>query len=323
MYVIGIDGGGTKTTGVITDHSGKIFKEVTVGGTNLNSKDRSDVIFELVTLINKLKKDTDVIFAQVTSVFAGMSGAGNRQNQQDLHNIIVSLFPTNVVVIIDNDAITALYSGTLGEPGIVQIAGTGAITYGINKDGERGRVGGWGHYFSDFGSGYSIGRDGLRASFMAYDNMGQETEIIAMLLSHFKVNDIPDLVNEVYQHDNPKEIIASLSRIVADAADQGDQVALAIVDENATYLGQAIATLAEKLFPISSHSESLPVVLAGGLFNRFDLFEKPINNTLLHNRVNVELIIPSISPVGGAVVAALMSEKIKINDDFIAHFNQK
>lgn len=323
MYVLGIDGGGTKTTGLIANYKGEILKEVTVGGTNLNSKDRSDVIFELITLINNLKKVNDDVFSQVTSVFAGMSGAGNKQNQQDLHNIIVSLLPGDVKVTVDNDAITALYSGTLGEPGVVQIAGTGAITYGINQDEERGRVGGWGHYFSDFGSGYSIGRDGLRASFMAYDNMGQQTEIIDRLLTHFQVRDVSDLVNEVYQHDNPKEVIASLSKIVMDAADQGDSVALAIVDENATYLGQAVATLVKKLFPKEGHSESLPVVLAGGLFNRFDLLEKPIKNTLLHNRINVNLIIPKTSPIGGAVIAALMSEEVKINEEFITHFNHK
>lgn len=323
MYVLGIDGGGTKTTGVIVNYAGKIIKEVTVGGTNLNSKDRSDVIFELVSLINKLKTNNNDLFLQITSLFAGMSGAGNKQNQADLQNIIMSLLPPSVKVAVDNDAITALYSGTLGEPGIVQIAGTGAITYGINQEGDHGRVGGWGHYFSDFGSGYSIGRDGLRASFMAHDNMGKSTEIIARLLRHFQVSDLPDLVNEVYQHDNPKEIIASLSRIVMDAADQGDQVALTIIDENASYLGQAISTLGKKLFPIKSHFESLPVVLAGGLFNRFDLFEQPITKTLLHNRINANLIIPTILPVGGAVVAALKAEKVKIDEQFLANFNHK
>ncbi|MDQ0352328.1 N-acetylglucosamine kinase-like BadF-type ATPase [Alkalibacillus filiformis] len=45
-------------------------------------------------------------------------------------------------IIVANDAINALYAGTYGEPGIVQIAGTGSITYGINEEGKASRIGG-------------------------------------------------------------------------------------------------------------------------------------------------------------------------------------
>src|SRR5690625_7894553 len=72
-------------------------------------------------------------------------------------------------ITVHHDAVTALYSGTLGEEGIVQIAGTGAITFGLTNAGEEMRVGGWGHLFSDHGSGYMIGRDALEKVFLAYD----------------------------------------------------------------------------------------------------------------------------------------------------------
>lgn len=322
MYVLGIDGGGTKTTGVIVTYHGDVCSEATVGGSNLNSKDRSDVIFELVKLVNELKKKDSISFSKITAVFAGMSGGGNLTNQDDLKNILLSLVPQHVKVIVDNDAITALYSGTLGDPGIVQIAGTGAITYGINQAGERSRVGGWGHYFSDHGSGYAIGRDGLRASFMAYDGMEKETIISDLLLKHFQVSELPDLIKEIYQHPNPKEVIASLSKIVVEAADQGDDFASVIIEENAIYLAQAIVTLTRKLFPIESHTESIPVVLAGGLFNRYDLFNTSIENVLRHNQINAKLIIPKILPVGGAVIAALKHENIQINHDFLNRFKE-
>lgn len=323
MYVLGIDGGGTKTTGVITRYNGEILTEVTVGGTNLNSKDRADVILELVKLINGLKEGNGDIFPHLTSVFAGMSGAGNKSNQKDLENIIGSILPHTVSLTVDDDAITALYSGTMGEPGIVQIAGTGAITYGVNQEGKRDRVGGWGHYFSDQGSGYSIGRDGLKAAFMAYDGMEQQTLISDLLLTHFQTNDLPNLISEIYQHANPKEKIASLSKVVGEAADQGDAVAIDIINDNAVYLGRAISILTKKLFPIKGHTETIPIVLAGGLFNRYDLFKKPIENTLLHNRINAKLIIPSVLPVGGAVMAALKEKDVTISEEFLLKFKQK
>lgn len=318
MYVIGIDGGGTKTTGVIVSHKGEIIKEVTVGGTNLNSKARSDVIFELINLINKLRTGEEDRFYHVTSVFAGMSGAGNEENQQDLKNIITSLLPQNIKVTIDHDAITALYSGTLGEPGLVQIAGTGAIAYGVNQEDKRARVGGWGHYFSDLGSGYSIGRDGLQAAFMAHDKMARSTLITELLLDYFKATELPELVHHIYQHANPKEKIASLSRIVMEAADKGDEVAVEVIQQNATHLGEALSTLAFELFP--SDTDELSIVLAGGLFNRFDLLKKPIKEALLRHQIKAKLIIPAMLPIGGAVIAALKTEGINVTEEMLVDF---
>lgn len=323
MYVLGIDGGGTKTTGVIVNQSGEVLTEITVGGTNLNSKDRVDVEKELVKLMNELKDRNHHIFSQLTSVFAGMSGAGNKSNQNDLTRILEPLLPQTANLVVDNDAITALYSGTLGEPGIVQIAGTGAITYGINQEGKRSRVGGWGHYFSDEGSGYAIGRDGLKAAFMAYDGMEQSTQISDLLLSYFQVKDLPDLISDIYQDVNPKEKIASLSKIVVAAADEDDAVASHIITENAVHLGQSIVTLARNLFPIKGHTETIPIVLTGGLFNRLDLFKKTIETILLHHRINANLMIPSVLPVGGAVMAALKTAEIHFDESFLTTFKLK
>ena len=108
-------------------------------------------------------------------------------------------------VTVDHDAITALYSGTLGRPGIVQIAGTGAITYGINQNGERGRVGGWGHLFSDHGSGYAIGRDGLSAAFMAHDGLTEYTSLTELFLQHFEKEELPDIIRAIYQGEILKD----------------------------------------------------------------------------------------------------------------------
>ena len=316
MYVLGIDGGGTKTTGVIANAKGEIVAEATVGGTNLNSVDRAIVEGELAKLIDALKAENSEVFLQIKRVFAGMAGGGNKSNKEDLKSILTSLVASSVNVTVDHDAITALYSGTLGRPGIVQIAGTGAITYGINQNGEQGRVGGWGHLFSDYGSGYAIGRDGLSAAFMAHDGLTEYTSLTELLLQHFEKEELPDIIREIYQGENPKGMIASLSRLVVDAADQGDQTAKGIINKNGVQLGEAISTLIKKLFAVELGSEAIPVVLAGGLFNRYDLFKDSIEKTIIDNQINVEIIIPEILPVGGAVIAAFREEKTEICKSF-------
>lgn len=322
VYVLGIDGGGTKTTGVIANEKGEVIAEATVGASNLNSVGRYFVEKELTKLMKSLNQQIGGNLTQIQRVFAGMSGAGDKDTRKELQQMITSLVPACIKVTVDHDAITALYSGTLGKPGVVQIAGTGAISFGENKHGNRGRVGGWGYLFNDHGSGYSIGRDGLKMAFLAYDGLGKSTCLQELFVNHFGAQDLPDIIPMIYQDKNPRELIASLSKLVVKATDDGDSVAKEIIKEKGVALGHSIVSLVNQLFTEEINTESIPVVLVGGVFNRLDLFQKTIEELIEANHMNVRINVPKILPVGGAIIAALMKEKIKINKDFTTAFNK-
>src|SRR5699024_3301596 len=185
---------------------------------NPNLVGQSDLLNTFNLLFDQLKKQNKDAFWQVTRVFAGMSGAGHPNVRHQLKSIIISLLPKKMRVTIVHDAIIALYSGTLGHPGIVQIAGTGSITYGMNHKGIQGRVGGWGHLLGESGSRYSLGSDALHAVFNAYDGLGEKTILHEMILDYFKVGKLPDIVHKIYHTTNQKEEIAALSKLVVQAA---------------------------------------------------------------------------------------------------------
>lgn len=327
-YVIGIDGGGTKTTGVISNSKGEIFAEVTVGATNPNSVEKDRLQKEFAQLFKQLKAINHDAFDKVSHLFAGLSGAAHMATRNEMKQLIEALLPASMNVTVDHDAITALYSGTLGRPGIVQIAGTGAIAFGINSQYERKRVGGWGYLFSDQGSGYSLGRDALEEIFLAYDGLHKETLLTEKILTHFQVHEPPELIRLIYRKHGKRELIASLSRLVMETADEGDETALNIVYRNGKHLGKSIASLVKQLFQFDDNKNRLylksgkriPVILVGGLLNRFDLLEDPIVVGLSSYEKAVDLIIPSILPVGGAVIAALKEKDIQIDDKFIHNF---
>lgn len=56
--------------------------------------------------------------------------------------IFNNILPSSIPLEIAHDALIALSSGTLGEAGIVLIAGTGSIVYARLPDGTTQRVGG-------------------------------------------------------------------------------------------------------------------------------------------------------------------------------------
>ncbi len=316
MYVLGIDGGGTKTAGVIADINGKVAAKATVGPSNPNSVNLITIEKELTKLFNDLHSQNEKVFLQIKHVFAGMSGGDHLSVRSKLNDIILSLLP-HTSITIHNDAITALYSGTLGKPGIVQIAGTGSITYGINKKGTFDRAGGWGYLLGEKGSGYALGSDGLKAAFIAHDGLGEATALNDLILEHLQMQSLPDIIPAVYHTENTKEWIASLSKIVVNAADQGDHVARNIIKEHAQYMGESISCLMKRMF---TENDAIPVVLTGGLFNRADLFIGTIEEMLRNQDMEAKLSIPKIKPVGGAVIAAFKEENMEISNNFLQYF---
>src|SRR5699024_3969364 len=115
MYVIGIDGGGTSTKGVIANAKGDIFAQATVGATNPNSIPQGEVEEEFKKLFASLKEQNKESFSQVLKVFAGMSGVGNPHAKKMMEERISGLIHVPEGVSVDNDAIIALYSGTKGK----------------------------------------------------------------------------------------------------------------------------------------------------------------------------------------------------------------
>ncbi len=322
MYILGIDGGGTKTKGVIATETGTIIAEATVGASNPNNVKQEDLTKELGNLLDVLQTGSKGAFSKVKRVYAGMSGVDHPSARKKMKQLLESLLPESIPVTVNNDAITALYSGTLGKPGVVQIAGTGSITFGLNGEGILDRVGGWGYLLGEGGSGFAVGSEGLQEAFRAHDGVGSGTELTTLICDQFQVEVLPDIIHTIYNAVNPKELIASLSRLVFTAADHGDQVAQDIIRNNAIHIGEAVSCLINKQFTEKERVDEIPVVLAGGLFNRLDLFKGPMEEIFRKHSIHAQLIRPGIDPVGGAVIAGLLEEKIEVNEGFVENFSK-
>ncbi|MDY0410210.1 ROK family protein [Paracerasibacillus soli] len=84
VYVMGIDGGGTKTTGVISNARGEVLAEVTVGPSNPNGVTKESIKQEMTTLFYSLKEQHTDAFFNVKSVFAGMLGGSSICEKKDV-----------------------------------------------------------------------------------------------------------------------------------------------------------------------------------------------------------------------------------------------
>jgi N-acetylglucosamine kinase-like BadF-type ATPase len=273
------------------------------------------VELEIQKLMGELKKLDLKAFNQVSVIFAGMAGAGNKSNKSKLEMILGKVIEKNTPFFVDNDAITALYSGSLGQEGIVNISGTGSIAYGINRDGKRERVGGWGYLLGDPGSGFSVGKEALTTLLDGYDKGRGITLLDTKIIQHFSIKEPPDSIPIIYGNSDSRRLVASIVPLVFSAADEGDNVARSILRNTATAIAENIWCLAPKLF--SPSEKQIPVVLTGGLFTREEWFVPTIKGHLGCKSMTFDLIVPSIPPVVGSVFGGYKMLEKEFDHDFI------
>lgn len=262
--IIGIDGGGTKTTGIAVDDYGKVLGLATVGPTNPNSADELAIKKELSTLFAELLSTSKL--GKEDIVFAGISGAESGGKKEWFQQILEELLGNAPKIMIDNDAITALYSETKGEAGIVCISGTGSIAFGINEELKRARVGGWGYLINDGYSGFTVGKRLLEYVFTSFDEGKDSCELSDEVLAHFQVGSVTELIPVVYELGKTRDRVASVARIVVDKANTGDKVCTSIMENAAEVLLKDIKLLFHRLTDSKKEMVSqFPIVLTGGI----------------------------------------------------------
>lgn len=234
-YVIGIDGGGTKTLLKISDLKGNLMAVCEGGPSNINSMDREYVGNVLKKLIYEGVDKINESIDNCCCLCMGAAGI-DRPEDRDIMMDIIRSSGFKREIIVTNDAETALYGGVLGGEGIIIISGTGSICFGRNNEGETCRAGGWDHIIGDEGSGYDIGRRALTSVVRSYDGREKETLLTPMILEYLYLKSPEDLINYVYRSSIGKKEIADIAKIVDEAFKKGDSTAEQILKASAEKL---------------------------------------------------------------------------------------
>jgi N-acetylglucosamine kinase-like BadF-type ATPase len=309
-YVIGVDGGGTKTCGILTTIDGKEIARVETGSTNHYSNPIETVRQNLSVLIHQLREAAPAQPNEIIAIGLGMAGVDRPDDHRLMTNLVREILP-KTYVHLDNDAVIALQGGSRSGIGIIVISGTGSIALGMNIIGERARAGGWGNILGDEGSGYSIGLKGLRAVCRAHDGRVGATVLTALVTRQLEIADATGVLGWIKGNQGAKDQIAALSRLVFQAAISGDESAQCILAEEAEELALAAAAVAGKLFPNGADGHPLhapdgyEVVVAGGNLRNSQEFFSLFQTAVARRLPGVSVVQPLREPVHGAILLAL------------------
>jgi len=306
-YLIGIDGGGTKTDCAIADLSGKIIQQSTGKPSNFLVIGVEEAVENIFALIEENLFALEGDFSDVKQIVIGVAGAGREEDAALLEKGFKDFADQEGIhfkgVKVLSDAHVALEGAFPSSAGCILIAGTGSILFGKNENGVLHRVGGFGRLIGDEGSGYSIGRKALNAVSKASDGRGEETLISELLDAKMNHNTSKNIINKVYTE---KLDVASVAKIVIEAAEEGDPIAEDILDEEADELVLHVRSLINKI-----NKNNFSVSFSGSLIDNknyySDLLKRKIKSTL----PNVNIIQAAFPPLGGAIIFAkrLANEK--------------
>lgn len=287
MRVLGIEGGGTKTSAALLDGSGRVLARARAGVSNSKLLTESELAAVFRTIQKQIGKFPDV-------VSICLAGAIASSDHKKIRTVAGKVWP-KAVVHTATDRESALMAGFGKLEGIAVICGTGSSTFGMHR-GKLAKSGGWGHMLGDRGSGYDIALQGMRAAIRNYDETGKVGKLASAFLQSLRFNSPEELIPWVQAAS--KADIAAAAVTVFRAAKNGDPLAMRILDFAANELAESVRIVAEKL-----HWKNPNVCLKGGVFEHQPEFFRSV-------RKGIRKLLPRASvhapKYDGAVGAALL-----------------
>ena len=302
-YVVGIDGGGTKTQAVIINSQGNECGLGIGGPSNYGDVGIDAARSNIEQSVNAARSMAGLKITPFAAAFLGLAGVAAPTDRKIIRQMALEIgLAPNDRLGVDHDNRIALSGGLSGRPGIVLIVGTGSSCYGRSNTGESWRAGGWGPLVADEGSGYWLGVGAMKAAVQAFDGRAQPTDLLTMVQERLELSHMNDLLHHLYVRGMSRTEIAALAPLVIEAAQSGDVAALELFQQGAVELTNCVNSVAQHLDFAAGPFE---LALTGGLIHAGDILVQPLRKELRTRMPLCHVVLAELPPVVGAGLLAL------------------
>ena len=313
FYIIGIDGGASKTQGILFTEKGQTLASAIEKGSNL-SLDAEAAADRIEQIITNLCSKATIPIEHVDAIGLGLAGSSSQDGRDMVFGKMDSIKLSQRTILM-NDAEAAYDLCCPADSGILVTVGTGVICISRNSKGETIREAGKGHDHGDMGSGYWIGKQAiLNLTLNETSVIGDYDleEIMTVFLDHVDEKDFQPAIENLNGNEDALFIIAGLAETIIELAEKGNEIALSVVQEATHNVAEYILTLTDKL----EYKENKIVLAGNGSVIRNDFFRKSLNEELRFNFPEIMWTFSSISPAYGAgiLAARLYDVKVKVSD---------
>ncbi len=296
--IIGIDGGGTHTRGILF-REGEIKAKSTSGTTRIGAVGVGESCERTLNVIIDLCHQAELDSNELDAVVVGLAGVWLDEEKKRSAALLKTLGRSYDVkfndLIVTSDAELAIEGAFEGSNGSIVIVGTGSIALARVDKGKLHRCGGWGIEIDDEGSGAWIGREGLTAIVRAIDGRGKKTALVDIIEELIPSIDMSKPRTIVKAYSERAFQYHMLTPTIMKCAEDGDAVSLEIINRAAMHLTELPLALQDRF-----STKTVPVALLGGIIDADTLLSQLLQKEIKQNK-RLRLVEPKGSALDGAL----------------------
>jgi N-acetylglucosamine kinase-like BadF-type ATPase len=296
-YVIGVDGGATKTEAVVANLHGEPLGAGRAGCGNWEIVGDLRAAQTIFDAIRQGLERARIDLSAVQRVHMGLAGLDWPEDELRLRAALANHLGRTPVTI-ENDSYLGALACTPTARGITVSAGSGVCSSYLGDNGEKY----FDAYFGELGGGMQIDELALHAIIRAEDGRGPKTALTPSILRATGHSSVAALLRAMTREHYALSHKVMRPPLFQTAA-EGDPVAIAVVSAFGRELGLLATNLIRK-YHLKGTAQY--VVASGSLFTRtgpllFDVFQRFVHGA----DTSAQVVLNNRSPVAGAVRAAL------------------
>lgn len=306
MYVLGIDGGGTKTAAVILDGGGRVLGAGESGPSTYGVVPPDVTRASIAGAAEEARRAAGLPDVPFAAAFLGLGNVVSDLDREAVREIAAGLgLAQRAAIGVDHDCRIALAGGLAGRPGIVLIAGTGTSCYGRSAAGAGWRAGGWGPLIDDEGSSYWLGIQAMRAAARSFDGRDPHTMLAELVAAELRLDEMNELMNRLYAAAMTRTEIAALAPLVYQAAAAGDRTANELLRIGSEAMADCVLAVARALAATDKLAVPGELAVVGGLTNAGAALFQPLTQAVQARLPNFRVLPAELPPAVGAALLAL------------------
>jgi N-acetylglucosamine kinase-like BadF-type ATPase len=315
-YILAVDGGGSKTYAVVTDEHGNRLGTGMAGSGNHQTVGMDKAVSHIRIAIHKALASACLDSSEISFCQFGLAGADRERDFAILRPALQAL-PFSAWDLVC-DTMEGLRMGSPGNVGVVLVCGTGTNAAGRTLDGRTVQTGGFGYVFGDASGGSHLALETFRAAIRAWELREEPTMLVDLVAEQLGFRSIQQVFH-TYLDDTSRAIPNELTLVLHRAANQGDRVAIRILQEAGRELGLAAISVLRRLGDFGTNP--IPVVLVGSVLQKgrnaalLAALRSTVERELRDHDLAVEFVIPDLAPVYGAILLGMDHLGIAVTEE--------
>ena len=311
--ILSLDAGASTIRLVIFNESGETLASMTKKpGANV-SVNPEESTKKIIKSISDILESASLSYDDISHYSLGIAGISDDKGRDMLFKGLDGKKISNITHLSSD--VNPIFEINCSDTSAILVSvGTGFISLGRDLDNKIIKGGGEGLEI-DFGSGYWMGKE-LILNLSFSRNIEQDendfSDLLNMALKHYGVAELNTALDEIMNSDDKYSSIASISKPLINLAEEGNQIALSIIQQSTQYIAEHILTLTDQ---ISYTNKELIIIANGGVLGNL-FYRESLIDALSFDFKNISWLFPSISTAyyPGLLSCKILGVNINVED---------